>query len=98
MHIKIDLFAGKGGPQQSLLAILELVLCEWQTRTRPVQLKQFGFARAVSKHLGIGEKHSSVARFLGAFAIIQELRRAAGYVIDDEIPHDFNVLTERAHL
>src|SRR2546427_7106239 len=51
MHIDIDLIAGKVGPQKALLAFLELVLCERQTRTRPVQLKQLGFARAGSKHL-----------------------------------------------
>ena len=30
--------------------------------------------------------------------IVQELRRAAGYVIDDEVRHDFDVLIQHAHV
>jgi len=39
MDVDVDLLARKCGPQQTLLAMLEFVFREWQTRTRTIQLQ-----------------------------------------------------------
>ena len=78
--------------------MLELVVREWQARARAIQLKQVRFTRTLSKDCCVRQKHSRVGRLVAALVVVEELRRTARDVVDDQVRHDFDVLSQRPYV
>ncbi len=97
-NVDVDLPGSEGGPEQMLGAVSEACLCKGKAGARAIDAEQVRLAHAFGENAAESQKHSGEGRIFASLLEIQELWRAVGDVVDDEIGHDLHMAAERANV
>ena len=93
--VDVDLLGRERRPECSARAIAERHRRERQARPRPVDREQVALGGAVREYAVERQKHPREPAARAALDEVQELRRAARYVIHDHVGHHVRLARER---
>ena len=93
--VDVDLLGRERRPEYSARAILERQRRERQARPRPIDREQVALRSAVRKHAVERQEHPRERASSAVLGKVQELRRAARYVVHDHVGHHVGLARER---
>lgn len=96
LYIDVDLLRRERGPQKALLTRLQRYARKGQPWARTIYAHEILLACPDRENSIVGQKHTREPGIGSIFSEVSKLGRVAGYVIDDEISHHFELFAKRA--
>src|SRR5689334_14597358 len=93
-NIYINVLLGKSCPQQAFLVILERNIGKRETGSWAIDGQQVRLGSAVRKDTAQCEKQVAINRGIPFLIIVQKFRRGRRNMVDNQVCHQFNVLTQ----
>ena len=93
--VDVDLLGRERRPEYSARAILQRDRRERQARPRPIDRQQVALGSAVREYAVERQEHPREPASSAALGEVQELRRAARYVVHDHVGHHVGLARER---